>query len=189
MRYWPEPSVTALRTFSMSAGLAASTVTPGSTAPELSLTIPVIDACACANAGAIANMNTTRRTHWTPRIHPPGRWATAMAEIRFGMRCGTTTLRMRAILRRALCNVNQSKIIVPPLDDRDDLARRWARFVNASADLLGAAFPRELPGRSVLAIAFAGDDAVMMVSDERPRRRAPLVRSRSDYRLVFRLFE
>jgi len=28
MRYWPEPSVTALRTFSMSAGLAASTTTP-----------------------------------------------------------------------------------------------------------------------------------------------------------------
>src|SRR5678816_806950 len=44
MRYWPEPSVTALRTFSMSAGLAASTTTPGSTAPELSFTMPVIDA-------------------------------------------------------------------------------------------------------------------------------------------------
>src|SRR6185503_7608809 len=108
MRYWPEPSVTALRAFSISAGLAASTVTPGRTAPELSLTIPVIDACACANAGAIANTNTTRRTHWTPRIHPPGRWATDMAEIPFAMRCGTTALRTRAILWRALCNVNQS---------------------------------------------------------------------------------
>jgi hypothetical protein len=29
----------------------------------------------------------------------------------------------------------------------------------------------------------------MLVSDERPRGRAPLLRSRSDYRLVFRLFE
>src|SRR4030095_5678108 len=92
MRYWPEPSVTALRTFSMRAGLAASTRTPGSTAPELSLTIPVIDACARANAGAITNMNTTRRTHWTPRIHPPGRWATAMVEIPYGMRRVMTAL-------------------------------------------------------------------------------------------------
>ena len=46
MRYWPEPSVTAVRTFSMSAGLAASTVTPGSTAPDVSFTTPVIDAWA-----------------------------------------------------------------------------------------------------------------------------------------------
>jgi hypothetical protein len=80
-------------------------------------------------------------------------------------------------------------IIVPPLRDRDELARRWARFVKASADLLGAGFPGELPKRSVLAIGFAGEDAVMMVSDERPRARASLVRSRSDYRLLFRLFE
>ena len=34
---WPEPSVTADRVFSMSAGLDTSTVTPGSTAPEVSL--------------------------------------------------------------------------------------------------------------------------------------------------------
>jgi hypothetical protein len=40
----------------------------------------------------------------------------------------------------------------------------------------------------VLAIGFAGDDAVMIVSGERPRSRAILLRSRSDYRLVFRLF-
>ena len=40
----PEPSVTAVRTFSMIAGLAASTVTPGSTAPDVSFTTPVIDA-------------------------------------------------------------------------------------------------------------------------------------------------
>ena len=33
-RYWPLPSVTTVRTFSISAGLEASTVAPGSTAPE-----------------------------------------------------------------------------------------------------------------------------------------------------------
>ena len=34
MRYWPDPSVVAERVFSINAALAASTVTPGSTAPE-----------------------------------------------------------------------------------------------------------------------------------------------------------
>ena len=48
MRYWPLPSVVAVRTFSMSAGLDASTVTPGSTAPDVSRTVPVMDAWAKA---------------------------------------------------------------------------------------------------------------------------------------------
>ena len=46
MRYCPEPSVTAERTFSIRTGLDASTVTPGSTPPDVSLTTPVIDAWA-----------------------------------------------------------------------------------------------------------------------------------------------
>jgi hypothetical protein len=79
-------------------------------------------------------------------------------------------------------------IVVPPLTDRGALSRRWSGFVQASTDLLGAGLPIQLPERSVLAIGFAGDDAVMMVNDERPRSRALLVRSRSDYRLAFRLF-
>ena len=41
IRYTPAPSVTAERTFSINAGLAASTVTPGSTALEASRTVPV----------------------------------------------------------------------------------------------------------------------------------------------------
>jgi hypothetical protein len=40
--YWPAASVTAVRTFSISDGLAASTVTPGSTAPVASFTTPAI---------------------------------------------------------------------------------------------------------------------------------------------------
>jgi hypothetical protein len=40
--YWPEESVTTVRTFSMRAGLAASTVTPGNTAPDVSLTTPAM---------------------------------------------------------------------------------------------------------------------------------------------------
>jgi len=51
IRYCPVPSVTADRVFSMSTELDASTVTPGSTAPDTSFTAPVIDDCACATAG------------------------------------------------------------------------------------------------------------------------------------------
>src|SRR5918995_6157780 len=51
IRYWPAPSVTAVRTFSISTGLAASTMTPGSTAPDESRTTPAIEACAYAAAG------------------------------------------------------------------------------------------------------------------------------------------
>src|SRR5262245_12278836 len=68
-------------------------------------------------------------------------------------------------------------ILVPPLSDRAELSRRWARFVEASADLLGTLFPRRLPDRTVLAIAFFGEDAIIAVNDERPRARAMLVRS------------
>ncbi len=39
---WPALSLTAVRVFSISAGLAASTVTPGRTAPLLSFTTPAI---------------------------------------------------------------------------------------------------------------------------------------------------
>jgi hypothetical protein len=45
------PSLTVVLTFSMSAGLAASTVTPGRTAPDESRTVPAID-CAETSAGA-----------------------------------------------------------------------------------------------------------------------------------------
>src|SRR4051794_29547602 len=51
MRNRPFASVTAVRTFSIRTGLAASTVTPGSTAPDVSFTVPEIDACAEAIDG------------------------------------------------------------------------------------------------------------------------------------------
>src|SRR5205814_10706596 len=40
--YSPVPSVTAVRTFSINAGLLASTVTPGSNAPVASFTVPAM---------------------------------------------------------------------------------------------------------------------------------------------------
>src|SRR5688572_28501533 len=59
-RYWPGPSVTAVRTFSISIGLDASTDTPGSTAPEASLTVPAMVACACAATGTTIDANRRR---------------------------------------------------------------------------------------------------------------------------------
>src|SRR4051794_31008173 len=59
MRYPPLASVTTERVFSMRTGLAASTVTPGSTAPVASLTTPVNVLCACAAAGTSSSPSTT----------------------------------------------------------------------------------------------------------------------------------
>ena len=80
-------------------------------------------------------------------------------------------------------------IVVPPLPDRSELGSRWTRFAKASADILGPGFPGELPAKRVLAVAFMGEDAVMIVNDERPRKRALILSGHADYRLLFRLFE
>src|SRR5262245_42223523 len=60
MRYRPAASVMAVRARSMRAGLLASTVTPGSTAPVASLTTPAM--AVCADAGRGANRTVARRT-------------------------------------------------------------------------------------------------------------------------------
>src|SRR5262245_26235228 len=52
--YWPCVSVDTDRTFSISEGLAASTVTPGSTAPVVSLTTPV-NPVSCASTRTLNN--------------------------------------------------------------------------------------------------------------------------------------
>src|SRR5918993_268920 len=56
MLYRPSLSDTTVRIFSISAGLAASTVTPGRTAPEVSLTTPAIPLAAACCADAAAGM-------------------------------------------------------------------------------------------------------------------------------------
>src|SRR5215475_11677756 len=63
MRYWPVASVTTDRTLSIRAGLAASTRTPGRTPPELSLTTPVIAACAKTVDGKSNETSTKRGAH------------------------------------------------------------------------------------------------------------------------------
>jgi hypothetical protein len=66
--YWPLPSVTADRVFSIRAGLAASTVTPGRTAPDASLTTPAIDPWADATAGRIASHVNVERSRVRARM-------------------------------------------------------------------------------------------------------------------------
>src|SRR5580704_17754608 len=61
MRYWPVPSVTTERVFSVKAGLDASTVTPGRMAPDESLTTPAMVACANAARGRISTAARTTR--------------------------------------------------------------------------------------------------------------------------------
>ena len=71
MVYLPVPSVTPDRTFSMRTGLEASTVAPGSTAPDVSLTRPASVACANAANGTLttiasAKQNQLQSTHAQP---------------------------------------------------------------------------------------------------------------------------
>ena len=66
--YWPVPSVTTVRVFSRSAGLDASTVTPGSTAPDASLTTPAIEALPCdCDEGAPAIADVVADEHEPPQ--------------------------------------------------------------------------------------------------------------------------
>src|SRR5262249_8499482 len=58
--YWPSESVTTVRVFSMSAGLDASTVTPGSTAPDVSRTTPAIALVPCALAIPVTKSRHTQ---------------------------------------------------------------------------------------------------------------------------------
>ena len=94
MRYWPLPSVTTDRVFSISASLAASTVTPGSTAPDVSFTTPTIALCACA---AVGHRHTTNAAIAAASICLP-RPISAPSQIRTGTdgpasrRLGTRTL-------------------------------------------------------------------------------------------------
>src|SRR4029450_13403346 len=60
MRYCPVSSVTPVRTFVISAGLDASIVTPGSTAPDVSRTAPA-RLCALAKLGTAPTIAITAR--------------------------------------------------------------------------------------------------------------------------------
>src|SRR5262245_6862532 len=71
MRYCPAASVVAVRTLSISAGLDAAMVTPGSTAPEGSLTVTARGTCDNAASGRIIGPQTVTITRMTERILTP----------------------------------------------------------------------------------------------------------------------
>src|SRR5262245_33142351 len=65
--YCPEPSVSTARVFSISTSLDASTVTPGSTAPDASFTTPAIALWADAMAGSSTTNAAASATAMTLR--------------------------------------------------------------------------------------------------------------------------
>lgn len=79
-------------------------------------------------------------------------------------------------------------IVVPPLTDRAELARRWTRFADAARGLPGAGLPREMPNGPVRAVLFAGVDVVVMLGAEPARRTSWYARASLDYRMALRLF-
>src|SRR5262245_11007933 len=71
IRYCPAASVVAVRIFSISTGLDAAMVTPGSTAPEGPLTVPAKPGCASASEGKIISPQTVTSARTTRRIRTP----------------------------------------------------------------------------------------------------------------------
>ena len=83
---------------------------------------------------------------------------------------------------------DRTLVIVPPLDDRAELGRRWTQFIHATADIIGTGLPAELPDAPVLAFFFARDDVVMFVGRDLGRARSRFPKAKADYRLALRLF-
>jgi hypothetical protein len=79
-------------------------------------------------------------------------------------------------------------VIVPPLDDRAELRRRWTHFIHAAADIIGAGLPGDLPDAAVLAFFFTRDDMVMLVGRDLGRTRSRFPKAKADYRLALRVF-
>src|SRR5215471_1573593 len=88
----PEPSLTALCVFSIRTGLDASTVTPGSTAPDTSLTTPLMEAWANAAAGVRTNANKTSHRTLNARMKFSLRHAIAGHVFTRGLRASYTPL-------------------------------------------------------------------------------------------------
>jgi hypothetical protein len=70
----------------MRTGLAASTVTPGRTAPDASLTTPAIDACAYAEAGRTTSAVNRNKARLKRLISSPLNTASAGQILQNGLR-------------------------------------------------------------------------------------------------------
>src|SRR5687767_1029818 len=149
MRYWPPPSLTAVRTFSINAGLDASTVTPGSTAPDVSFTTPVID-CAAAGDGTIATRATAANHHRLCRVTQPVICHLSSLRIRSDVHSTSTCLSMPEVAGR--------QPSTQPSRQRVD-ARQTA--VHVRNERSAATVPVNVPRRHPAARVFSG-----WVSDE-----------------------
>src|SRR5262245_23950996 len=69
--YWPAASVMTDRVLSMRTSLDASTVTPGNTAPDASLTTPAMVLCARAAVGSTSNPSATKIAAAIPLLVMP----------------------------------------------------------------------------------------------------------------------
>jgi hypothetical protein len=84
----------------------------------------------------------------------------------------------------------QVLVIAPPDPKGGAVERRWASFVEATAGIFGGRLPQILPEGRLLALFFAGEEVVMVVSRARERKRSfALARSLPEYRLWLRLRE
>src|SRR5262252_7088463 len=96
MRYWPDSSETPVRTLVMSAGLDASIVTPGRTAPDVSRTVPA-RLCALATLAPALRMATTTSNRINIRFmsEPPQPFDHEEFGVR--RRCGTMDRSTRSV--------------------------------------------------------------------------------------------
>lgn len=80
-------------------------------------------------------------------------------------------------------------VVIPPLVDRTELERRWARFVDATAGVAGPVLPRALPREPVVAVFFTTDGAVMMMAEKHTTPRTLVSHAMPEYRVALRLYE
>src|SRR4051812_12582595 len=126
IRYVPSASVVAVRTFSIRSGLAASTVTPGSTPPDASLTTPVMVAWARATEGAnTSNPATATQIAQTWRMNTP---RNGTLGVRIGPASGQIPV---PAMRRGLCPT-QCRIGVKKASKTDGLGKTAPRLESAA---------------------------------------------------------
>src|SRR5438093_1158325 len=152
MRYCPVPSLTTVRVFSISTGLDASTLTPGSTAADASRMTPVIVACANARLGssripATAAMTFTTRC-MTNLLELIGLEPVLDRELHDAWRAGRCDLAERR-------EVVQSGRRLSPLEPIERV-----EGIDADLDILRAQYPYHSRQREIEAARSHPPDAV-----------------------------
>lgn len=78
-------------------------------------------------------------------------------------------------------------VLLPPVREREALARRWQAFLAATTAQIGGAVPPRLPSQHVLGFLFVGADGVLLTRPPGPQPTTMLSRKALDYRLAVRL--